>query len=279
MQTERHKRINVLRYRNFQKHLVDQISLLCYILIVVRYLKFGGSTILLLIRCAIQSLLAKPFPSGTQLRFLSLRSTRGEIESGGLGIGQTHINVPGGLFMDESSRLSTPEERSTLSNTQIMNFYKKIQKILFFLSYIVNWIIIVFMILFPTDFESLLGKFEYSRGFDLQNTPSPFNNEHSLIQGEWRGSFFMQFVGEKIPESNLKGNFMEISLQFMLLICQFGLFSLTCMNFSPFNEEENVRRGLESQNFDYDEDNRGILLATIKPFEMIDVIFNDQTTN
>ena len=60
------------RRRQFQNDLVGQLSFLGYTVIILHYLKAGSSTLTLIARLCIQSLLTSPYPSELQLRRLSL---------------------------------------------------------------------------------------------------------------------------------------------------------------------------------------------------------------
>lgn len=237
-------RVYQLRRKNFQKRLVTNLSSLGYIVIVLEYLKYGCTIWTLLIRVLVQMMLAAPFPNELHIRRLA---SRNEIQTSSyflsMGIPNGRINaapresIPGGFP-------SIPIEEEPLNDElqiqkDLEDIKKKIRKTIFHGSLTLNIIYIITSILFPVDFIAKLnGKQLDDDG--LVDTPSPFNNANGLIDGQRKGGFLMQMLGEFLPQSNFKGNLGIILFQFGILFCQFGLFVLTCVNLVDLGFEETL---------------------------------------
>lgn len=123
--------------------------------------------------------------------------------------------------------------------TESNEIKRKIRNVLFHGSLTVNALFITSALLFPVDF---IGKLEgnYLHEDGLNNTPSPFNNANGIIQGERRGGFSMQMIGESLPQTNSKGNVGILMFEFAILVCQFSLFVLTCVNFAGLDDRRSV---------------------------------------
>lgn len=229
------ERVYRLRRKNFQRKLVTEVTYLGFIVIVLYYLKYGCTIWTLLLRTCVQSLLSVPFPNETQIRRLSqARENSGSAYFSSLSgaISTDTVEMPG------SFPSSNPQETAPRSEDQIKEEIHgvkiKIRNVLFHASLTINFFYIMLSLLFPTNF---MGKLEGNHLHEdgLTDTPSPFNNANGLIQGERKGGFFMQMIGEAIPQSNLKGNFGVLIFEFAILFCQFSLFTLTCVNFASLD--------------------------------------------
>lgn len=236
-------KIYQLRRKNFQRKLVTQLCYLGYVIIVLNYLKYGCTIWTLMLRTCVQSLLAAPFPNEAQMRRLSLRNELPGSNyfpglSAAIPTNSTLIQNPmPGAFPSNSTQ--EPEQASDNQANKVIEdeVKKKIRGVLFHGSLTVNIFYIIIAILFPVNFRGKLeGNYLHEDG--LNDTPSPFNHANGLIQGERKGGFFMQMIGEPIPQSNLKGNLGIIMFEFAILFCQFGLFILTCINFANLGVDE-----------------------------------------
>lgn len=230
------ERVYQLRRKNFQRKLVSEVSYFGFIIIVLYYLKYGCTIWTLVLRTVVQSLLAVPFPSEIQIRRLSqARENSGSAYLSTISgaMSTDTVEMPG-AFPSTSTQETAPRSEEQIKK-EIDGVKIKIRNVLFHASLTINFLYLIFALLFPTNF---VGKLEgnHLREDGLTNTPSPFNNANGLIQGERKGGFFLQMIGEAIPQSNLKGNVGVIMFEFAILFCQFSLFTLTCVNFANLDE-------------------------------------------
>ncbi|GAV53240.1 hypothetical protein ZYGR_0AI05240 [Zygosaccharomyces rouxii] len=233
-------RVYQLRRKNFQKKLVVQLSYLGYLVILLEYVKYGCTIWTLILRTVTQSLLAAPFPNDTQIRRLSLHTET----SGSSYFSRLSNVVPSnngvttmpGAFI-EGGRQESANNQEDQIKEEVNEVKRKIRTVLFHASLTVNLLYILMSILFPVDFIGQLeGNYLHEDG--LTNAPSPFNNVNGFVQGERKGGFFMQMIGESVPQSNFKGNVGIIMFEMAIVVCQFGLFVLTCINFAELGHQD-----------------------------------------
>ncbi|AET39496.1 Gld1p Ecym_4451 [Eremothecium cymbalariae DBVPG len=246
--------------RKFREKLVEHLGLLGYAVIVIGYMKYGGSIIVFFMRCMLQSALVTPFPNHEQrMRGFSIAGT---VRGFPAMPGNTNPNPV--VSQDERMQAQDLQDIAT-------EFFLKIQWVLFHAVFTFNWLVILSWIIWPTDYQAMLGFYKYDKHSDLANAPSPFNNDNYLIQGEWRGTWFMEFIGEAIPSSNKKGNLMAICYQFMILISQFGLYMLSCIYFSPLRGNQLSENDEDACN-DGDGYDGSITIVTVDPVEAVRVV-------
>lgn len=197
-----------MKAKEFRRRLVSQLQFMGYTVLIVCQIKFGGSVILFFLRMAVQSLLGTPYPTKAQLETIASNYTA-------LG------------SQDENTESSV--HRTIVS---------KVQRVFLHMSMTFNIFMIIISIMWPFDFESLLEYYRMPGIPNLENTPSPFNNDHNLIAGEFRGYLFAQYIGERVPVSNLRGNLSYLFWQFCILCCQAGLYLLTVIELSPLREDD-----------------------------------------
>ncbi|CAR27247.1 hypothetical protein ZYGR_0I05210 [Zygosaccharomyces rouxii] len=268
-------RVYQLRRQNFQKKLVVQLCYLGYLIILLEYVKYGCTIWTLILRTIVQSLLAAPFPNDTQIRRLSLRSeTPGSNYFSRLSNAVPSNNgittMPGAFF--EGGRQENVTNQEDQIKEEVDDMKRKIRTVLFHASLTVNLLYILTSILFPVDF---IGQLEgnYLREDGLTNTPSPFNNANGFIQGERKGGFFLQMIGESVPQSNLKGNLGIIMFEMAIILCQFGLFVLTCVNFADLGHQD---RQVSPQSDGYD---GKVLVTQIDPDRAIEIVLGTDSND
>lgn len=244
------ERVYLLRRKNFQRKLVTKFSYLGYVIIVLYYLKYGCTIWTLLLRTCVQSLLVVPFPSEIQIRRLSqANDNTGSAYLSRLSgaISTDSVEIPGSFPSTVRQESGTSSEEQV--KKEVDDVKRKIRNLLFHGSLTVNILYLLFALLFPVNFAgSLEGNYLHEDG--LMNTPSPFNNANGLIQGERKGGFFMQMIGETVPQSNFKGNLGVVMFEFAILFCQFNLFVLTCVNFADLDSSESNEADEESSSSD-----------------------------
>ncbi|CCF55988.1 hypothetical protein KAFR_0A05530 [Kazachstania africana CBS 2517] len=232
-----------LRKRNFQRNLITNLSLLGYLLIVLQYIKYGTTAWTLLIRCIFQSLLATPFPPEEQIRRIAASRNRADASNPERAPNNeqvTNISMPGGFSSLLEDNGTTNDDITQASRYKdLVDIKLKIRTLLFHGSLSFNVFLLLIAILSPVDF---VAKFEDPRSDanGINNTPSPFANSNGLINGERRGGIFFQLIGESLPESNFWGNFGLFIYDFAILITQFTLFVLTCVNYAELGFVEPV---------------------------------------
>ncbi|AAS51950.2 ADR030Wp [Eremothecium gossypii ATCC 10895] len=202
----------------FRQQLVEHIGLLGYTVIVLSYIKFGGSIVVFLFRLLLQSALLSPFPNRQQLvlRFGGASGrTEGEDEQ-----------TPG-----RGARGAEAE-----AEDMTKEFLQRIQCALFHAAFTFNCLALVTWIIWPADFQELLGMYRYEGYPGPANTPLPLDNY--VMQGEWHGKWFFQLIGEAVPASNIGGNLMAVTYQLLILCLQFGLYMLSCVYFSPLTKTQ-----------------------------------------
>lgn len=274
--TTENERVYQLRRKNFQRKLVLEIAYLGFIVIVLYYLKYGCSIWTLVLRTVVQSLLAVPFPSEIQIRRLSQareHSNSAYFSTISGAVSTDTVEMPG-AFPSTNSQENRPRSEDQIKK-EISEVKTKIRNVLFHASLTVNIIFVISAILFPTNFlEKLEGNYLHEDG--LTNTPSPFNNANGLIQGERKGGFFMQMIGEAIPQSNIKGNFGVVMSEFAILFCQFGLFTLTCVNFANLDglQDEETAEQANSSSDGYD---GKVHVTQIDPIGAIDIVVSSMS--
>lgn len=234
------ERIYRLRRKNFQRNLATKMGYLGYVVIVLYYLKYGCTIWNLLLRVCVQSLLAVPFPSDTQIQRLSqARTSRGSAHFFTLSgtIRPESVSMPGAFPTGDDSQTAARSEAQMEQESKEIK--RKIRKVLFHGSLTFNVLFIVSALVFPVNF---IGKLEGNHLLEagLANTPSPFNNANGIVQGERKGGFSLQMIGETLPQTNFKGNLGIVMFEFAILLCQFTLFVLTCINFADLGDKRDV---------------------------------------
>ncbi|CAI1779840.1 hypothetical protein SEUBUCD646_0P03760 [Saccharomyces eubayanus] len=265
------KRVYELRKRNFQRNLVNNLSYFGYVLILLEYIKFDRTVWTLITRAIVQSLISSPFPSDAKLRRLA--TAGGDSNTTGIATlpGGTSIRIPGMFTTEALDNHSNGTEQQ--DNASVISIKRQIRKFLFHGCLSLNMLYIVFTILFPIDFLEPLS--EYVPVDSLKNTPSPFSNSNGLLLGERRGGLFLQMIGERLPKSNLSGNFGLLIFEFSILIVQFTLFSLTCVVLADLNcqEPESVH-SVKSDGYD-----GSVVVARIPLNKTLDTVLYDGDNN
>lgn len=281
------KRVYKLRRKNFQNRLVKQLSYLGFSVIIIEYLKFGSSIWTLAIRLGIQSLLTSPFPNESQIARLSLNSPTRRIPQLGRDwaaepiaateVLPNEVPFPGGFSPVTVPRpipdLQQREHQTSEEEDPVVQLKLRIQWLLFHCSLTLNCFYIIISLIWPIDFRGKLGAYLLDDR-DLNNTPSLFNSDGDLTQGERKGTLFIQMIGELVPSSNFWGNFHMLMFEFLILVCQFGLFSLTCFKFSGLFEEDEdtgVNGEIEgrAQSDGYD---GNVIVAKVDPIGTVDQV-------
>lgn len=234
------KRIYDLRKRNFSRNLVYKLGFLGYLIIVLKYLKYGTSFISLLFRCLVQALLISPFPDKTYSQFL-LNRTSAMPRNGGIDFPGSFPGMGGGATSDTGNNGGGEDS----SEDQLDLLKRKIRAILFNMVVSVNIIYILMAVIFPTNF------FKVGEGVYLDNQeghhrlPSPFSYGQYMVEGERRGGITFQIIGEALPYSNLTGNLGVIFFEFLTFVAQYVLFCVTCVNFGDLDNAKDA----EDQNY------------------------------
>lgn len=231
------ERVYELRKRNFTKHFVNTVSLIGYVFIVIQYIKFGTSFWILLIRSSSQSLLTNPFPNNAHLRRIANRTNRNSTPA-------TNTSMPGGFIssiestdndIDENNMVPTVSE--SIAVNEIIEVKKKIRKLLFHSALTFNLVVFIWNIFHPTHFMNKLEG-DHLNEKNLTNAPSPFVTGNRILGGELRGGVFLQIIGEALPQSDLWGNIGKLGYDFLIIVLQYTLFILTCINFGELGYEE-----------------------------------------
>lgn len=267
----RRKEIYEDRKTDFVQHFVNSLSLLGYIVIVIQFIKFESSFWVLLVRASFHSLLTNPFPSYAQLRRIAQRTSRRAATTEG-------VDMPGG-FTNAASLLNGSNGRPGGTNgttdplsedEEITVVKKKIRKLLFHGSVTLNIVVFIWNVFHPTYFVEKLGG-DHSKEKYLENIPSPFMSGNGLLGGEFRGVAFIQFIGDAIPRSDLWGNINKSGYDFLIIILQYTLFILTCINFGELGYVAPTDMGYTSSD-GYDGHVAAVEVDYNKP---LDVIIND----
>ena len=194
-----------VKLKEFRKGLVSHSQLLGYTLILIAQIKFAGNIILFIVRMGVQSLLGSPYGTKTQLDT---------------------------VLSNYRQQWSSNDE----ADTKVKQFLRKSQVALLHLSLTLNFMVIVSGVIWPFDFESQLEHFKMPGIAHLENTPSAFNYRYNVIEGELRRNWFTQYIGERIPASNFRGNCSYLFYQLLILFAQLGLYLITVIELSPFNK-------------------------------------------
>ncbi|CUS21974.1 LAQU0S04e05292g1_1 [Lachancea quebecensis] len=271
------------RRKQLQDDLVNQVSFLGYTVIVLHYLKYGSSTLTLILRLCTQSLLTSPYPSEFQLRRLTFSAQSRALP--GLGrdndasvprtIPRSGTQIPGAFTTVDQS----PVEQEVGTETEDISdrLRHNIRWILFHCSFTVNCILIILSIMWPIDFGAKAGEYKL-REKGLSDVPSPFNNQNGLVGGELRGRLFIQFIGERVSSSNFRGNLGLLFLEVLVFICQFCLYLLTCYNLAKppidnFTPEDYVVR---ENDIEYGGYGGNVLATTVDPMKVFDHILRER---
>lgn len=196
----------VVKIKEFRHALISQFQLLGYTVIIVSQIKFSGNIVLFGVRLLLQSFLSAPYPTDNRLT--------------------AFINY----YRTHTADGSDP-------NVQIRKAFKKIGLATVHVTLLLNFLVIVCGIIWPMDFEKHLEHFKMPGIRHLENYPSPFNHGADIIEGEMRRHWFTQYIGERVPSSNLKGNASYLFFQLLILFFQVGLLLISAQCFSPFKEQ------------------------------------------
>lgn len=218
-------RIRALRTKNFQRNLIDKLSYLGYLFITLQYIKYGSSFWSLVLRIIVQSTLSKPFPDDSRLRSMTLR---GELARVGANTFNPAWNMDAETRQNEDQ---SPETSEAAEEQAIALIKKKVRQILYHGAFTANLIFLFVDVLEPRDL---------SNGHDPSHRASPFENAYGLVQGQRRGSFSMQIIGELLPTSNLVGNLGNIGYDIAILLVQLTQFVLTCIKLSGQEHLQNT---------------------------------------
>ncbi|CCK68412.1 Gld1p KNAG_0A07590 [Huiozyma naganishii CBS 8797] len=268
------RRVYMLRKSYFQKNLVQMISVLGFILIVLPHIKYGTSLLVVFIRYSIQVLLTKPFPDDEQLLLMARRiqwrtnhGRHGENANTGESTDDQLSWIPG-AFQSTSTNVATVTE--AMEQQTVIASKKSIRTVLFHSSLTLNIIFLVWALFHPTDFAGKLdGKIPTERGFN--NAASPFYSQRGLLEGEFRGSFLLHLIGNPLPTNNITSNLGILFYNLLILMAQFTLFTLTCINFSgidykePFDDRSLVSDGYDGTVFVIGIDHTNAINIMLRP--------------
>lgn len=272
------------RRKQLQDDLVNQVSFLGYAVIFLHYLKFGSSTLTLILRLCVQSLLTSPYPSEFQLRRLTFsaqsRTIPGLRRDNGASVPQT-INRSGTRIPGTFTPADQPaiEQETEVETEDISDRLRhNIRWILFHCSFTVNFILIMLSIIWPIDFQAKVGEYRLNEK-DLSDVPSPFNNHNGLVGGELRGRIFIQFIGERVSSSNFRENLGLLFLEVLIFICQFCLYLLTCYNLAKppidaFTSEDSD--AVRENDIEYGGYGGNVLATTVDPMKVFDHILQER---
>lgn len=274
-----------LRRRNFKSDLIKKVAMLGYIVIILQYVKFGSRMIPLILRFAFQSFLASPFPNNELLIRTIQRlhdndrendtntdSTNNNITDFNNNTNNSttgpniEINMPGG-FINTNEEINldqvSPDVVEYSDEDRLNNMKDKIRSTLFFTCIPLNVVLLLIHTLSPFDFTVEQNDSMINLG-PSGKLGSQFTYGSGLIEGERRNGITIQMVGELIPRSNFLGNLTNVWFDFMILIVQLVLFTLTCINFARlgYKEPEEITQ-IESDGYD------GKMIITRIDFENI----------
>lgn len=269
------ERVYQLRRKNFQKKLIIQLCYLGYLVILLEYVKYGCTIWTLILRTVTQSLLAAPFPNDSQIRRLSLRpGTPGSSYLSRISnVVPNNDGVPTmpGAFIENPHQESVTNQENQIKE-EVDEMKRKIRTVLFHASLTINLLYMLISILFPVDFIGQLeGNYLHEDG--LTNAPSPFNNVNGFVQGERKGGFFMQMIGESVPQSNFKGNMGILMFEMAIVVCQFGLFILTCVNFAELGHQD------PQINYQSDGYDGKVFITQIDPNRAIELVMETESND
>lgn len=234
------EKVYELRKRNFQRNFVSDLSLLGYITIILAYIKFDTSFWVLLSRLLLQSLLTSPFPDESRLQIIAART-------------RPQQNFTGGMFGPSVIPGSFPTSDVTEEEQEAAQAYvkQKIRKFLFHGALTFNTLRLIWVVINPVNFADKFDTMTASEKA-LNNAGSPYANSHGLINGERRGGVFLQLIGEHVFRSKLCGNLALIGYEFLILVIQYSLFVVTCINLTDSDRKENDGRQQETIGDGYD---------------------------
>lgn len=180
--------------KEFRRNLTVQLQLLGFVLIVVSQLKYAGSIVLFMVRLAVQSVLGAPLPSEERL----MRFT---------------------AYYRANNSANSSETNS------LRHSFKKLEAMLLYVTLVMNFAVMVCGVVWPIDFEKEVDGFRVpGMGRGLSSYGSPFNHMGSrVIEGEVRRHWFTQYIGERVPSSNVRGNASYMWYQWGILVVQVGL--------------------------------------------------------
>ncbi|QGN16794.1 putative membrane protein YPR109W [Kluyveromyces marxianus] len=180
--------------KEFRRNLTVQLQLLGFVLIVVSQLKYAGSIVLFMVRLGVQSVLGAPFPSEERL----MRFT---------------------AYYRANNSANSSETNS------LRHSFKKLEAMLLYVTLVMNFGVMVCGVVWPIDFEKEVDGFRVpGMGRGLSSYGSPFNHMGSrVIEGEVRRHWFTQYIGERVPSSNVRGNASYMWYQWGILVVQVGL--------------------------------------------------------
>lgn len=230
-----------MKIKEFRHELKSQLQLLGYTVIIISQIKFAGNIVLFVIRLALQSLLNAPYPTDTRLL----------------------------AFMNYYRAQATD---GTDPNVALRKAFKRIELVLIHTTLLLNFFVIFAGIIWPIDFEKNLEHFKMPGISHLENYPSPFNHGTGIIEGELRRHWFTQYIGERVPSSNFKGNASYLFYQLLILFFQVGLFLVTVLSISPFKDHEvadetYTQKGQSDLSDGY---NGNVLILEVDPKAMIE---------
>lgn len=103
--------------------------------------------------------------------------------------------------------------------------FKKLEAMLLYVTLVMNFGVMVCGVVWPIDFEKEVDGFRVpGMGRGLSSYGSPFNHMGSrVIEGEVRRHWFTQYIGERVPSSNVRGNASYMWYQWGILVVQVGL--------------------------------------------------------
>ncbi|SCV04631.1 LANO_0G11386g1_1 [Lachancea nothofagi CBS 11611] len=268
----------------FRYDLMNQLCFLGCAVIIIHYLKYGSSTIAFFFRLFVQSLLSKSQVVSQHLRRISLNSQSRASRSSPGANGNAASNgsnppMPGTFTVRNAPTGLAPE---AASEEAVNEAEKNVRWFLFHCSFTFNCISILMALIWPVNFCSKIGQYQLSKN-GVGNTPSPFDNQNGLVGGELRRTFFVQFIGERVPTNNLRGNMNIVFLEVLILIFQFSLFILTAYNFTepPIEDvaidAENSGQSDSDTNSSKDDGFSGnVLVTTLNPIEVIDHLLQER---
>ncbi|SCU90371.1 LAMI_0E01772g1_1 [Lachancea mirantina] len=270
----------------YVRSIVNHLNYLGFLIIILEYMKFESSVWIFVLRLFIQSLLASPFPTQVQMRFLALSQRNRQVfpssempVTGSATAAREPSNLaemPGAFPSSHPNSNNSPTGQEQSDEHAIGRLKYNITWFLLHCSVTFNVMITMYRLLSPMDFTYKVRNMPS----DLSNsgsTPSPFENSHGLLNGEYRGRIFVQMIGERIPTSNVWGNAQLCFFNVFIMICQIGLYILTCSDCVQESIENKTSAGQDSE--ETSESGHYGAVAVIDPSASLDRILRERYEN
>lgn len=224
----------------FKKVLITDLTKTCYVVLLFKFFLFADSTLVLIVRLVATRMIKEFYPKAREgmAEFVRTGTSTGRNASPSFRLGLPGVNLSGSLTGNaerandnENDAQSGTSQRnnnelSTAQQQQLMNekFVVPLSTFLFHVTVTLNVLIIIYRLVFPIDFTAFNEKKRFTLMIDLLSEYHDFSTYN-----------------------NFTSNLFNIFLEILILLIQFSVLQMTCIDDPKDEVDEGEPLQIESQ--------------------------------